>query len=169
MHLSNGTILISTISLNNTFFERSIVFIVEYNEKGALGFVINKPFPRKLNELTEFKQSKALPLYEGGPVENDKLFFIHQRADLISNGVAVIDTIFWGGDFKQAITNINNDVFRTNDSKLFIGYCGWDQNELEQEIEEGSWQLCNIDPQIVFKTNVEMLWEEIHHDIKNKL
>jgi len=81
MTISAGTFLKATESLKETNFEAAVLFITEHNENGAIGFVINKPFPRKLNELLEFKNSIAFPLYEGGPVEKEKVFFIHQRPD----------------------------------------------------------------------------------------
>ena len=140
MPLQAGTFLKSTDALNGTVFEQTTIFITEYNTQGALGFVINKPFSRPLNELEEFKHSPAFPLYEGGPVDQEHLFFVHQRPDLVEGGTAV-GVIYYGGDFKQAVAAINKGELTTTDIKIFIGYCGWDAGELEAEIEEGSWEM----------------------------
>ncbi len=138
MPLQAGIFLKSTEALDGTTFEKTTIFITEYNANGAVGFIINKPFIRRLNELDEFKSSPGFPIYKGGPVEQEQLFFIHQRPEIIEDGNAV-DDIYIGGNFKQAVAAINNNRLTTADIKIFIGYCGWDGGELEAEIEEGSW------------------------------
>jgi putative transcriptional regulator len=60
-----GTFLKSTSLLNDTVFENAVIYITEYNEKGAMGFIINQQFPRKLNELEEFKNILPFPFISG--------------------------------------------------------------------------------------------------------
>jgi putative transcriptional regulator len=96
-----------------------------------------------LNELHEFKESIPFPLYDGGPVDREHLYFIHQRPDLVTGGTLVFSNIYLGGDFKAAVRHINNKTLTAEDIKLFIGYCGWDYQELDSEIEEGSWLVSN--------------------------
>lgn len=139
MNLKTGIVLRSTAELNGTFFEGALVLITEYNDKGAAGFVINKPFARTLNELEEFRHSPSFPLYDGGPVGREQLFFIHRRPDLIPGGQAIGNGMYFAGDFKEAIKAINNKSLLAADIRLFIGYCGWDAGELEAEITESSW------------------------------
>jgi putative transcriptional regulator len=136
-----GIFIRSTSLLEDSFFEGALLFITEYNEKGAMGFVINKEFPRKFNELEEFKYSPSFPLYEGGPVDQEHLYFLHQRPDLIAGGVPVTDNIYLGGDFKAAVMHMNNNTISEKDIRLFIGYCGWDSHELDGEVAEGSWEI----------------------------
>lgn len=145
MKPQTGMLLKSTAALKGTNFEDAVVLITEYNEKGAVGFVINKPFSRKLNELEEFKHSPAFPLYEGGPVDKEHLFFIHRRPDIVLEGKDIGEGIYYGGNFKQAVTAINNNSLTASAIKIFIGYCGWNTGELEAEIAEGSWELMEGD------------------------
>ncbi|RXK80839.1 YqgE/AlgH family protein [Filimonas effusa] len=137
--MNAGTFLRSTQLLEGDFFENTIIFITEYNEKGAMGFVVNRLFPRSLNELQAFNKCLPFPLYEGGPADQEHLFFIHRRPDLVADGVPVAGNIFIGGNFQQAVTHINNGTITEKDVRIFIGYCGWDKGELEAEIKEGSW------------------------------
>jgi len=141
--MNAGTFIKSTDLLKDTFFEETVIFITEYNEKGAMGFVVNKLFPRKFNELEEFKLSPAFPLYDGGPVDREHLFIVHNRPDIISGGTKVTGHIYTGGDFSSAVRYINNKTITEKDICLFIGYCGWDLNEIEAEIREGSWEVLN--------------------------
>jgi putative transcriptional regulator len=141
MKINAGILLTSAPSLDDPNFEGATIFVTEFNEKGATGFVVNKLFARKLNELEEFKYSPPFSLYDGGPMDKEHLFFIHRRPDLITGGTAIIDSIYFGGDFKQAVAHIDNGNILQKDIKIFVGYCGWDANELEEEITEGSWML----------------------------
>ncbi|WP_343675239.1 YqgE/AlgH family protein [Chitinophaga sp.] len=134
-----GQFIHASSLLDDSIFEDAIIFITEYNEKGAMGFVVNKQFPRGLTELEEFKNGLPFPLYEGGPVDQEHLFFVHQRPDLIPGGTPVTEKMYYGGDFKTAVAHINKRALAGQDIKIFIGYCGWDHAELEAEIAEGSW------------------------------
>lgn len=139
--MNAGTFLRSTSLLDDTFFEQTVIFITEHNEKGAMGFVTNRLFPRRINELVEFSNCAPFPLYEGGPVDQEHLYFMHQRPDLIKGGDRVTGQIHLGGDFKAAMQYINDNTITEKDIRIFIGYCGWDDEELEAEIAEGSWEL----------------------------
>lgn len=153
MKLQTGLFLKSTDALNGTVFSQVTLFITEYNAKGALGFVLNRPFGRSLNELEEFKDSPYFPLYEGGPVDQEHLFFVHQRPDLIEEGAPVGNGMYYDGNLSQAVTAINNQSLTTNDIKIFVGYCGWDAGDLEGELEEGSWVIIEGTNALLFSSS----------------
>jgi putative transcriptional regulator len=150
MKLQAGIFLKSTDALNDTLFSQATIFITEYDINGAVGFVSNQPLGRYLNELEEFKNAANFPLYTGGPVDKEHLFFLHQRPDLIDEGTLISNGIYLGGNFKQAVTCINNKTITSNHIKIFVGYCGWDAGELEAEIEEGSWVIIDEANKSVF-------------------
>ena len=163
MHIDTGTILISTPFLDNSIFEKTVIYISEYNENGASGFIINKLFPLHLNDLIEFRESLAFALHDGGPVEYEKLYFLHRRPDLIGGGIHTSGTIYLGGDFEQAVDGINSRILLEQDIKLFIGYCGWEKSQLEEEIAEGSWLTIDTDiNQIIFADEIDTLWNEMY-------
>jgi putative transcriptional regulator len=145
-----GHIIQALPSMDDPVFKGTVVFIIEHNEKGAAGFVFNKPSGRYLNQLEEFKNCKPVPLYEGGPVDKEHLYFLHLRPDLIEEGKAIKDGIYLGGNFNQAIEALNKGSIETTQLKLFIGYCGWDANELEAEVAEGSWMIPAIFTENIF-------------------
>ena len=145
MNLKPGVFFHSLPSLDETDFEKSVIFIAEHNDKGALGFVVNKIFSKKLNDLVEFRNSPAFPLYEGGPMGNEHLYFLHRRPELIAGGEPVSGSTYLGGNFKKAVELLNNRAMSEADMKIFIGYCGWDSGQLEAEIEEGSWWVSEND------------------------
>lgn len=152
MNLQAGLFLQSTTALNDTLFAGATILITEYNAGGAVGFILNKPHGRSLHDLTEFRHSPNFPLYDGGPVDKEHLFFLHRRPDLIEEGALVRSGIYTGGNFKQAIKAINNKTLTPNDIKILVGYCGWNSGELETEIEEGSWIITDRDAADVLST-----------------
>jgi putative transcriptional regulator len=162
MQVKPGNIIFSTNLLDDTNFEKVVIVITQHNEKGTIGYVFNQLFPRNFNELEEFKHSIPVTLYAGGPVETDMLYFMHCRPDLIADGEQVADNVYIGGDFKKAVQLLNNGVLPVADVRLYVGYCGWDVNELEEEIAEGSWQLSNASVDLVFSNTSEVLWDQLN-------
>ena len=161
MTIQPGIIIISAPTLQDPNFEKAIIVITEYNETGALGFVVNKPFGRRMNELVEFKNAAPFALFAGGPVDTENLFVLHRRSDLVTGNKFLFGNIYMGGDFQQIVRCINKGSLTNNDIKLFIGYCGWDAGELEAEIEEGSWIVAAMDDDIIF-SNGEDDWEKLN-------
>ena len=139
--LKAGLYINSTDALIGSFFEHTTILLVQHNEAGSLGFVTNKSFEKSLHELIEFNHSKPFPLMDGGPVDRDHLFVLHKRPDLIEGGEQIPNGLYLGGNMKQVIEAINNESTNKQEIQLFIGYCGWDEGELEAEVEEGSWTL----------------------------
>ena len=139
--LKAGLYIKSNAALIGSFFEHTTILLVQHNEAGSLGFVTNKSFEKSLHELIEFNHSKPFPLMDGGPVDRDHLFVLHKRPDLIEGGEQIPNGLYLGGNMKQVIEAINNESTNKQEIQLFIGYCGWDEGELEAEVEEGSWTL----------------------------
>ena len=137
--LKAGIVINSTDVLNDSFFEHTTILIVEHNEEGSLGFVTNKPLGKSLHELIEFKHAKPFPLMDGGPVDREHLFVLHQRPDIIEGGEQIHNGLYLGGNMEQVIEAINTKAASQQEIQLFIGYCGWDPGELEAELIEGSW------------------------------
>jgi putative transcriptional regulator len=137
--LKAGLYIKSTSALIGSFFEHTTILIVQHNEKGSIGFVTNKPFEKSVHELIEFNHVKPFPLMDGGPVDRDHLFVLHKRPDLIDGGEQVPNGLYLGGNMEQVIQAINTRGANPQEIQLFIGYCGWDEGELEAELEEGSW------------------------------
>jgi len=139
--LKAGLYIKSNADLNGSFFEHTTILIVEHDEAGSVGFVTNKTFGKSLHELIEFNHSNPFPLMDGGPVDRDHLFVLHKRPDLIDGGEQIPNGLYLGGNMEQVIQAINTGNANPQEIQLFIGYCGWDEGELETELEEGSWTI----------------------------
>ena len=164
MILQPGSILISAPSMDDPQFEKVVLLLTGTDENGSVGFVMNQLFERKFNELVEFRHSRDLPLYSGGPVEKESLYFIHRYPNLVNDGIPLKDGYYFGGDFKQAVRLINNKTINEPAVRLFVGYSGWDKGQLETEIAEGSWIVANAPLTLLFSLPVTEAWDRLLQD-----
>jgi len=136
---SKGKLLVSEPStLNDKSFNRSVIYLSEHNKDGCIGFIINKPTEFVLNDLItnincDFK------IYNGGPVEQDNLYFIHKIPDLIPNSIEIDKDIYWGGDFEILTKLLNNNTIKPTEIRFFLGYSGWSVDQLKEELNESTW------------------------------
>ena len=80
---SRGKILISEPFLRDATFGRSVVLLIDHTEEGSMGLIINKQLPIFVNDIIkEFKYIENIPLYKGGPIATDTLFYLHTLADI---------------------------------------------------------------------------------------
>jgi putative transcriptional regulator len=149
-------------TLGDNSFNRSVILLAEHNKDGSVGFILNKPLSYKVNDLIpEIKV--PLKIYNGGPVEQDNVYFIHNVPEVILGSTEIADGIFWGGDFETAKTLINEGKISKKNIRFFLGYSGWDKNQLEQEFKENSW--------IIIQNNLKskILAKSAHHFWKEKI
>ncbi|GAB3006358.1 hypothetical protein GCM10027051_02010 [Niabella terrae] len=137
--IAPGHFLKSNSQDPSDYFREALVYITESGQDGCIGYIFNRSFPRNFNELQEFSDSPPFPLFEGGPMEQEKLFFIHRRPDLIEEGRFIGNETWLNGDFKAVVAYLNIGMLDQTDMKFFIGYCGWDSGQLEAEIQSGEW------------------------------
>ena len=134
-----GKLLIAEPSLTgDVSFNRSVVLLAEHNDEGSVGFILNKPLNYSMNDLVD-EIEVPFPVFNGGPVEQDNLYFIHKVPDLIPNSVEISDGIYWGGDFEITVMLVNSGKISQKDIRFFLGYSGWASLQLDQELDSKSW------------------------------
>ncbi len=161
--ISKGNLLIAEpTSEYDQPFNRSIVLLTEYNKEGTVGFIINKPLEFSVNDLIPTIIAEFSVFY-GGPVSPDNVYFIHNVPEIISDGIEIAPGIFWGGDFENTITEINNGTIKKDNIRFFLGYSGWEMNQLEEEISSKYWIV------VENKYNKEILNKEASNFWKEKI
>jgi putative transcriptional regulator len=134
-----GNLLIAEPSiLGDVSFNRSVILLADHNKEGSIGFILNKPLNYTISDLLP-EIEIPLRVYNGGPVEQDNLYFIHKIPDLIPDSIEISNGIFWGGDFKSVIELINAGKLNEKDIRFFLGYSGWDADQLMNELISNSW------------------------------
>jgi putative transcriptional regulator len=136
---TKGVLLVAEPSIiGDVSFNRSVVLLAEYNESGSVGFILNKPLEYKLKDFIPEINSN-LTVYNGGPVEQDNLYFIHRIPEIIPDSIEISNGIYWGGDFKAISGLLQEDALKEDQIRFFLGYSGWASEQLEQELEVNSW------------------------------
>lgn len=165
--IQSGDLLISEPFLPDPNFMRSVVYLVEHNKEGTIGFVLNQPMGLTLADVLQIENAEGLdiPVYNGGPVANDTLHVIHQLGDHVPGSKYVGNHIYWGGDFEHIRFLLANKNADERDFRFFVGYSGWGAGQLQEELKQKSWIRHRVGEEMVFNDNPEKLWAEV---LKNK-
>ena len=124
--LKKGQLLIAEPSIiGDLSFNRSVILLADHNEEGSVGFIINKPLRYTIRDLVPDVEA-SFKIYNGGPVEQDNLYFIHNVPELIPESIEISNGIFWGGDFDLTRQLINEGRIKRDNIRFFLGYTGWD-------------------------------------------
>jgi len=158
--------LIAMPSLKDTFFERSVIYICEHDEKGAMGIMINRPIGIDVNELLLQMQLKEEPelitslgskVLIGGPVTPERGFVLHTPQSIWNNSQSLTD---------ELMLTTSRDVLSALGSNtapeqfiVALGYAGWSRDQLEQELAENTWLSIPATAELLFSTEYEDRWQ----------
>jgi len=156
-----GSLLLSEPFILDPNFERSVVLLSEHNQtEGTTGFVLNHLSETTLGEVIGEEKAKHFPIFLGGPVEPNALFYIHRISDKLQSGTHIAEDIYWGGDFDRLILLIQEDLIQPHEVKFFAGYSGWEPNQLEEELNQNSWAVSHyLYSDLCFLSDGEDLWK----------
>ena len=156
-----GSILIAEPFLQDAYFQRSVVLLIEHTEHGSMGFVLNKKTDLIVNSFfKEFAEFPEIPIYLGGPVSPNRLFFIHSLGDnIIPDALKINDYLYFDGDFNALKRYILNGHPIDGKVKFFLGYSGWTEGQLNHEIKRNSWAVSHITTDNILSADGEGYWK----------
>lgn len=157
-----SSLLLSEPFMADPNFKRSVVLLAEHNEEGTVGYVFNQKSDYILSDIMPECPEADFPIYIGGPVANDTLHFLHRCYDRMNSGTEIGNGIYWGGNFETLKLLINNRQVEGSEIRFFAGYSGWDQGQLDEELERNSWLVTNhYNADFLFTDEEENLWKDI--------
>lgn len=162
--IKNGKVLLAEPFMLDPNFKRSAVLLCEHNEEGSLGFIMNKPLNMQINELIEDFPEFEAEVFFGGPVQTDTIHYVHNVGDLLEESVLVIDGVYWGGDFEKLKFLIDSKLILPHNIRFFVGYSGWSEGQLMDEMTYGSWVLADMDANYLFKSKPKQLWRQVMYN-----
>ena len=154
-----GRVLIAEPFLPGDYFSRSTVLLVQCSEEGDVGFILNKPTDLQVKELFKGFPDFESNAYLGGPVSNDKLFFLHTLGDKIPDSLPVCGNLFWSGNFEHLTALIRAGLVNEEEIRFFLGYSGWSAGQLATEISDHSWVVVEPDIETILSSD-ENFWNE---------
>ena len=170
IHPRKGDLLISAPFLKDFYFARSVILMIENNDEGSMGIVLNKSFSNfmTLNEvIPELASLPPIPLYKGGPVERKTLFYLHSFSEL-KDALPLGNGLYVNGDFEQMKRYLLCGGSTQGYIRFFMGYTGWQKGQLKQEIETNTW-IINKDSHLdLLNMHLRDLWKESLCDMGGK-
>ncbi len=163
--------LIAMPGLMDESFSRSVVYMCEHSERGALGLIINKPSTMNMQSLfekVELQLGRAdlveLPVFQGGPVHTERGFVLHDPMSHIGSNAgqsepAYASTLAIPGGLEMTTSKDVLEALSTGAGPkrvlITLGYAAWAQGQLESELAENSWLTVEADNQVIFDTPIE--------------
>ncbi len=155
-----GRLLLASTTLQDPNFARTVVLIGIHSDEGALGLVLNRPATAsvaeavpQLGELVE----EGEPVFVGGPVQSSSIVVLAEFLDPSAAGLLVLGRI--GLPAPEA--SLEDLAVATERRRVFAGYAGWGEGQLDAEIEQGDWIAHDALPEDVFSEAPEGLWSTI--------
>lgn len=159
LYVKTGDVLLSEPFLNDFYFSRSVILLIDHHEEeGSLGVIINKRLSIAFNDIVEGFPHFEADVYLGGPVATDRIFFIHTIGNLIPDSHEIIKGIFWSGNISALKSMIRYDLIKPYEIRFYVGYAGWDKGQLKQELKHNSWLVSNATSKDILMTNPREMW-----------
>jgi len=140
--------LVSLPGLRGDYFQNSISLLIDHNAEGAFGLVINHPLENKISDILPELGLFDFPVFLGGPVQQDRIFFLHPKGEQFEATLEISDEISLttSADFVEAMKQGSAPP----KTIALLGYAGWGAEQLEQELIENVWLLTPASGRIVF-------------------
>lgn len=162
--------LIAMPGLEDEAFARSVIYMCEHSERGALGLIINKPSDINLKRLfekvelpLEREDLTLAPVFHGGPVQTERGFVLHESM-MPGEESVYASTMTIPGGLEMTTSKDVLEALATGNGprKIFVslGYSSWGQGQLESEISDNSWLTVAADSSVIFDTPVEQRYDK---------
>lgn len=150
--------LIAMPAMDDPYFSKSLIYVAEHNDRGALGIIVNRPIDMNLATLFEkidvpFEPDESgdlanLPVFFGGPVQTDRGFVLHRPIGAWQSTLAVNQDVGLTSsrDVLQAVAREG----QPRKMMVTLGYSGWGAGQLEYELAQNAWLTVPADPHILF-------------------
>jgi putative transcriptional regulator len=161
-----GKVLVASAELLDPNFARSIVLIVQHDENGAMGLVLNRPLETTVAEawtqVSSVPYPNNDPLFQGGPCEGPLMVVHKEKA---RGQMEILNGIYLSSD-ADAVKGLVSDL--AEPMKFFVGYAGWSPMQLEAELSEGAWNVASLEMEEVFETP-ERCWERLMKESRGRV
>lgn len=156
----SGQLLVASPALHDPNFQRTVILIGAHSKEGAMGIVLNRPSQVTVGEAVpqlEPAVDEQDPIYLGGPVQPDSIVMLGEFLDPSPAGLLVLGRI----GFPAPEAGIEELAEATARRRVYAGYAGWSEGQLDAELEQGDWIAHPARPEDVFTESPEELWSEV--------
>jgi len=153
--------LIATHDLTGSGFSESVVLLIQHDEDGTMGLIINQPTDIDLTTIVpEVSDNVVSRLYLGGPVATYGIMLLIKSADSLDDAIHVFDNIYASGS-RDLLLELLDKTNAESSIRLYAGHAGWSPGQLDYEIDRGSWQVVPASERIVFSDEPSKIWQQL--------
>ena len=158
--------LIAAPNMKDPTFMRSVIYLCEHSEKGAMGVIINRPLNltiasllQRLNIPTINERTQSEWLFDGGPVQTERGFVLHRPKHFYQSTLMITNNVMLSTS-KDVLDAIGSGEGVPKDYLISLGYSGWSAGQLESELSVTGWLITPADESILFETPVEQRYKK---------
>jgi putative transcriptional regulator len=158
-----GMFLVARRSLGGTYFGKTVVYLVEHDDDGTLGLIVNRSSEIRLSDaLPDLEKENATGhrLYYGGPVEPAMIMMLLRGASAARGTAHVAGSVYVATDHRALGAAIAAHK-SASEMRLYIGYSGWSPGQLDFELQRGSWHVVPASADDVFSSESDSLWQRL--------
>ena len=163
-----GDVLIAEPFMNDFYFRRSAILIVDHNDEGSFGVVINKRLNVPFNDIIMGFPKFDAEVYLGGPVDTDRVFFIHTIGEMIPDSHKIMSGLYWSGNINALKAMIKNDLIKSHEVRFYVGYAGWDGGQIRKELKANTWLVGKFSTKEILHTMPSKMWSNFVNKLGNK-
>ncbi len=153
-----GRVLIAEPLMDEIWFARAVILLIDHSDEGTLGIVMNKPSGISLSQAMEQDSGLDFMVYIGGPVSSNNIYFIHTLGDVIPESVKIRDGLYWGGEVDVIREMMAMNLIKEDQIRFFLGHSGWGPGQLSSEISRNSWIVSETSTRLLMKTRSHKMW-----------
>ncbi len=162
---AKGKFLVAARKLIDPNFVQTVVFLIDYEQNGAMGVIINRPLEMKLSEVfNDIKelQERTDTVFSGGPVMRNQLLLLVRTDARPEGSLRVLQDVYVASQL-ELIGQIVKNEKKGDRFRVYAGYTGWGQGQLDREIKRGDWHVLPADADTIFNKAPSEIWPELIH------
>ena len=163
---ARGKLLVATELVGGAFFAETVILLLNYDENGAMGIVVNRPTDVAVQDAVDDVDELAWytgELFWGGPVQMDVLHALLRTDDPPEGVRAVVGSVY----YVNTDEGLQDAPADEAGLRFFIGYAGWSAGQLDGELERGSWHVVPASDEAVFAEDPDALWKQLSPPVEH--
>ncbi|VAX08326.1 hypothetical protein MNBD_GAMMA26-534 [hydrothermal vent metagenome] len=156
-----GLFLVATKKMSGPIFSRTVILLVKADKTGTMGVIINRPTPHSLGDVVQqLRGTNGADsiIFDGGPVAPIILHTLYRSKPPVDSSIQVFEGVYFSNSEQVLLDRIQTSPTST---RIYSGYTGWAAGQLESELKRGDWHLVAADPEVVFRSKTDGIWQEL--------
>jgi putative transcriptional regulator len=158
-----GMFLVAQRSLHDPYFGRTVILLLQHNNNGSVGLIINHRFNLQLSDAVENidkVEASKHTLFFGGPLGTHRVFMLMRNGDITGQAHQITSGIYFSAH-RETLEHALERKTPDSELRLFLGYSSWSAGQLAAELVRGSWHLAAGDSESIFDSASDGLWERL--------